>query len=82
MTLATFGITLFWKVSLHMVTNTMFVFLLLTKPFLPAMLLLAGMYLLAVGWARYILNKHSFAQILVGFLLPFVIHKLLTIVWW
>lgn len=64
-------ITYFWKISIHMILDTLGVLLL---NFLLGLKLWPLIVLIPiVGWARYILKRHTFKQILAGFLLASIV---------
>jgi len=68
-------ISLFWKISLHMVGNTMFFLLAIELLKLP--IFLAVLALLVVAWSRLVLEKHTSMQLAAGTILPAVLYVLL-----
>ena len=68
-----FLITFFWKISGHMLVNSIFIFLLYFHLQEPIVLFLGILLLIIVGWSRIKLKKHSLAQVIAGALLPFLI---------
>ncbi len=65
--LASFAITLFWKISLHMgiaTITSLFLFIFSGVKTLPFALIIPLMY-----WARLFLKRHTHAQLIAGFLL-------------
>ena len=57
-------ISLFWKVSMHLagVAGPVTALVVLVSPYFA----LAYLFLIPLGWARYILKKHTLSQIIVG----------------
>lgn len=68
-------ISLFWKISLHMVGNAMF--FLLAVELLAVSEVIAVIALLVVAWSRLVLEKHTPAQLVAGTLLPATLYMLL-----
>lgn len=67
-----FLITFFWKISGHMLINSIFIFLLYFYLQKPIVLILGILLLIIVGWSRIELKKHTLAQVIAGALLPLV----------
>lgn len=65
---STYIITFFWKISMHMTFNTMFLILLhlVSNGAFPFSWLL----LPVVAWSRHVLKKHTPAQLILGVFLP------------
>ncbi|NLJ48297.1 MAG: hypothetical protein GX428_01725 [Candidatus Atribacteria bacterium] len=57
-------VSLFWKISMHMagVAGPVTALVFLVNP----LFALAYLFLIPLGWARYILKKHTFPQIIIG----------------
>ena len=57
-------ISLFWKISMHMagIAGPVTALIFLVNP----IFVLAYFLLIPIGWARYILKKHTFPQIVIG----------------
>jgi len=68
-----FFITFFWKISGHMLVNTIFILLLYLYINKSIILYLGIILLLLVGWARINLKKHTLVQVVCGTLLPLLI---------
>jgi len=68
-------ISLFWKISLHMVGNTMFFLLAIELLGIPILVMILA--LLAIAWSRFTLEKHTPLQLLAGTLLPMGLSVLL-----
>lgn len=71
-----FLITFFWKISGHMLVNSIFILLLFfyaSVPLQKPIVLFSGILLIIVGWSRIKLKKHTLAQVAAGALLPFTI---------
>ncbi len=76
-----FGIllTLFWKVSFHMIISTLAIFYIIFVTQQPYTLLLA-LLLPLIGWSRIYLKRHNLKQVVGGFLLTiFCIFVVLTL---
>jgi membrane-associated phospholipid phosphatase len=68
-----FIITFFWKISGHMLVNTILI-LLLYLYFNKSIIIIMGLFMLvAVGWSRLTLRKHTLSQVIAGILLPLTI---------
>ena len=68
-----FLITFFWKISGHMLVNSIFTLLLYFHFQKPIILFLGILLLIITGWSRIKLKKHSLAQVVAGALLPFLV---------
>lgn len=68
-----FLITFFWKISGHMLVNTMFILLTYLYYNKSIILYLAIILLLLVGWSRINLKKHTLAQVVCGSLLALLV---------
>ena len=66
-----FLITFFWKISGHMLVNSIFILLLYFRFQRSIVLILGILLLIVVGWSRIKLKKHTLAQVIAGALLPF-----------
>ena len=66
-------ITFFWKISGHMVVNSIFVQLIYFYTKNPLLLLLGIFVLFLVGWSRVYLKRHTLVQVSFGGLLPLII---------
>lgn len=68
-------ISLFWKISLHMVGNAMFFLLAIELIDVPVIVMVIA--LLVVAWSRLTLEKHTPLQLLAGGLLPMALSTVL-----
>jgi len=67
-----FIITFFWKISGHALVNSLLI-LFIYFYFEKTIILYLGFFLIIlVGWSRVFLEKHSWAQVIVGAVLPAV----------
>ena len=63
-------LTMFWKVSFHMIVATLCIYIILIlfkSPLLYSLLLLLPF----IGWSRVYLKRHTVKQVAVGFVLTF-----------
>jgi len=65
-------ITFFWKISSHMLVNSIFILLLYFYLDNPVVLYLGLILLILVGWSRIRLKKHTLSQVIAGGLLSLV----------
>lgn len=64
-------VTLFWKISYHMIFNTLFIFIILYISKDPIYLLLLPI-LPAIGWSRLERDRHTLLQVIAGVILPLI----------
>jgi membrane-associated phospholipid phosphatase len=65
--------TFFYKISGHMLTNSIFILLLYLYTNKSIIICLGILWIIMVGWARVKLKRHTLAQVVAGALLPLII---------